>query len=115
MKNATVVVRGISRTYDVTARKAHYKIMLPEGQYELEVKCHGYNSKVVPVRVPKDQIVSYDVILNKAGNAPTTVHVITEESNEPVRPSGTQKSGIEGEFRSNRILKLNSCVIRTMF
>lgn len=61
-------------TFEVTKNLAHFKSMVPAGQYTLNVSCHGYESKLVKVHVWELQIAEVKVLL--AGSSPGESHTV---------------------------------------
>lgn len=65
MVNASIKVKGIQRNYEVTKVKAHFKIMLPSGNYSMEVVCHDYEPKLLNIVITRNQLLSLNVTLSK--------------------------------------------------
>lgn len=65
MPNATVTVSGILQPYEVTKRLAHFKIILPSGDYDLEIKCHNYKTKIMHVVVEQGRLLPLKVQLEE--------------------------------------------------
>ncbi|CAG9814957.1 unnamed protein product [Phaedon cochleariae] len=63
MLNASVTVSGIDQPYEVTKKIAHFKLMLPPGNYNLEISCHDYQTKVIHISVTEGNLLSLDVVL----------------------------------------------------
>ncbi|KAI4454464.1 protease m14 carboxypeptidase [Holotrichia oblita] len=63
MINATIVIKGIGKVYEVTKTSAHYKIILPTGNYEIRFSCHNYKSISKIVKILQDQILDLNVTL----------------------------------------------------
>ncbi|KAJ3651200.1 hypothetical protein Zmor_017252 [Zophobas morio] len=98
MRNATVKVNGLDRTFDVTKTSAHFKIMLPPGQYTFEVSCHYYTTTTLGVTVVQGQLSFVRVILTKS----TTINVETDtELTKPLVVDGAVTSGIRGYVKDN--------------
>ncbi|XP_044260416.1 carboxypeptidase D isoform X2 [Tribolium madens] len=81
MRNATIRIVGYNRYYDVTRNhQAKFKIMLPEGQYTIEVSCHGYINATYDTTVKNGKFAYLPVIL---------------------QPNSNEISGIKGYVRDN--------------
>lgn len=65
MTNATIKLRGLNRSYEVTKINAHFKIMLPKGKYLMEIACHNYKSKLATFEVIADNLTTLNVVLDK--------------------------------------------------
>ncbi|KAJ8930584.1 hypothetical protein NQ314_016596 [Rhamnusium bicolor] len=91
MLNATVKVPGLNRTFEVTKKLAHFKIMLPPGKYDLEVACHGYENKLLHVAITEGNLLNLNVILNPA-NMDSPVYPGTIVNTSPNRISATDIS-----------------------
>lgn len=65
MKNATIKILGSNRVYEVHQSKAHFKIMLPAGNYNLIVSCHNYEIKFLKVEIKQYSLLSMIVKLRK--------------------------------------------------
>lgn len=72
--NATVKVLETGEAFEVTKNLAHFKSMVPAGQYTINVSCHGYESKIVKVQVWKLQIAEVKVLL--ANSLPGEGHTV---------------------------------------
>lgn len=72
--NATVQVLETGETFEVTKNLAHFKSMVPAGQYTINVSCHGYESKIVKVHVWELQIAEVKVLL--ADSLPEEGHTV---------------------------------------
>lgn len=46
MRSAVVAIAGSARQYRVSANMAHYRALLPPGDYRVIVRCHGYHDQV---------------------------------------------------------------------
>lgn len=93
MRNATVNVQGISKTYEGTKQKGHFKILLPEGSYILDIHCHTYKSRQININLKQDEIFALDIILQKKNESES--EELTTESNN------NEGTGIKGYIRDN--------------
>lgn len=93
MRNATVKIRGYdNRIYDVTKSLAHFKILLPAGDYVIEVNSHLYATYIEEIKVTHGNMTYVNVILKK--QTLLTHNGLTNDQND-----GT--SGIEGYVKDN--------------
>uniref|UniRef100_A0A6P7FUX0 Carboxypeptidase D n=1 Tax=Diabrotica virgifera virgifera TaxID=50390 RepID=A0A6P7FUX0_DIAVI len=63
MRNASIKVAGVSQFYEVSKNNATFKMILPKGNYTLEVSCHGYEPQNISVSVADQNITVLKVVL----------------------------------------------------
>ncbi|XP_025831012.1 carboxypeptidase D [Agrilus planipennis] len=114
MHNATVKVEGLRKMFEVTKNLAHFKIMLPPGQYRVEVSCHNYQTSHIDVSVNENSLLFVRVVLNEISDSADRDHdkqqgqehrkqqqVVAEgESHEPL-DKGLESTGIIGYVRDS--------------
>ncbi|KAH1018050.1 hypothetical protein HUJ05_005875 [Dendroctonus ponderosae] len=61
--NATVKVLETEDVFEVSKNAAHFRAMLPAGQYQIQVACHGYQTKTVPAVVNDLVLTELRVVL----------------------------------------------------
>lgn len=96
MRNATVKILGIEKIYEVTKNMAHFKIMLPSGNYKLEIICHEYETRLLDVKIESDNITFVKVVL-KTQDTQGQV-----ETHEPKAGEGLIGTGLRGKFNKNK-------------
>lgn len=65
MINATLKLRGMNKSYEVTKIHGLFKIMLPPGKYYMEVLCHNYKPRLLTFEVVADNLITLNVELEK--------------------------------------------------
>ncbi|XP_061382022.1 carboxypeptidase D-like isoform X2 [Danaus plexippus] len=67
MRSAVIsVVSGASsRQYRVSQNQAHYRALLPPGDYRIIVRCHGYKDQMLTWRVVQGQLKQKDIIMQR--------------------------------------------------
>ncbi|XP_056640520.1 carboxypeptidase D [Diorhabda sublineata] len=98
MRNASVKISGIAQIYEVSKKSASFKVMLPPGNYELKISCHGYRSQSSRIIVNEENMVALKVVLEKTGETvQTTEHVLIQKDNSLLMPFvGEITTGIRG-------------------
>ncbi|KAG5866493.1 hypothetical protein JTB14_015933 [Gonioctena quinquepunctata] len=104
MLNATIKVSGIEQGYDVSKKIAHFKIMLPPGNYNLQFMCHNFQTKVMLVTVTEGNLLPLSVVLVKDEERklevyPGTIVAVNKDSSIHQPFSGDIASGIRGYIR----------------
>ncbi|XP_065172246.1 carboxypeptidase D-like [Atheta coriaria] len=61
MKNASVMIPALNQVFEVGHVSGAFKVMLPVGEYAVEVVCHNYNPVVMNIHIEKDKMSRYDV------------------------------------------------------
>lgn len=97
MINATIKVRGIQKLYEVTKINAHFKIILPPGNYYVEISCHNYKSKLLYFVVTIDNLTSLNVVLELDDN----VEMVTENKETAIDSYASALTKIKGYIRDN--------------
>jgi carboxypeptidase D len=46
MREASIAIMGVERQYRVSHNQAHYRVLLPAGEYRAIVRCHNYRDQV---------------------------------------------------------------------
>ncbi|XP_074039541.1 carboxypeptidase D svr [Leptinotarsa decemlineata] len=83
MLNATITISGIEQSYEVSKTIAHFRMMLPPGNYNLEFACHNYQTKLMHVTVSEGSLLSLNVVLVKDGQGIPEVY---QGTIVPVKP-----------------------------
>lgn len=65
MTNATIRIDGSNKLYEVNRNTAFYKIMLPEGNYNLIISCHNYATLNLPIYIQHNEITTVNITLEK--------------------------------------------------
>ncbi|KAL0868000.1 hypothetical protein ABMA27_008658 [Loxostege sticticalis] len=65
MRDAYITVAGISRQYRVSKNMAHFRVMLPPGEYRVVVSCHNYQDQAFTWRVVEKVVKHKDVVLQR--------------------------------------------------
>lgn len=96
LRNASVKIQGINKSYEVTKNLALFKIMLPQGKYKLEVSCLGYKSQLIDVAVQEGNITYQKVVLQRQNEQTYEGYI---ESHEPMSMEGAITTGVTGYVR----------------
>lgn len=96
LRNASIKIQGISKSYDVSKNLAFFKIILPQGKYKLEVSCQGYHSQLIDVTVQEGNIAYQRIMLQKSNEQTYEGYI---ESHEPI--DGAIKTGVTGYIRDD--------------
>lgn len=99
LRNASITVQGISKSYEVSKNLAYFKIMLPQGHYKLEVSCEGYQNQLIDVTV-KEGNITYERIMLRRLNEQKTYEAYIE-SHEPPSMAGAITTGLTGYVRDD--------------
>ncbi|CAH0402906.1 unnamed protein product [Chilo suppressalis] len=72
MRSASIAVMGrdVTRQYRVSRNLAHYRALLPPGQYRAIVRCHGYRDQIVTWRVLDSVVKQKDIVLQRLDSEP---------------------------------------------
>ncbi|KPJ13020.1 Carboxypeptidase D [Papilio machaon] len=65
MREASLAVTGVARQYRVTPNRAHYRALLPAGDYRVIVRCHGYHDQQLTWRVIEGIVKQKDIVLRR--------------------------------------------------
>ncbi|CAH2093466.1 unnamed protein product [Euphydryas editha] len=65
MRSAVIAVVGSALQYRVSRNMAHYRALLPPGDYRVIVRCHGYRDQTFNWRVVEGVIKQKDVVLRR--------------------------------------------------
>ncbi|XP_063832950.1 carboxypeptidase D [Ostrinia nubilalis] len=68
MREATVSVEGVAKPYRVSANMAHFRLMLPPGEYRVVVRCHKYEDQAFTWRVVEKVVKHKDVVLHRVNS-----------------------------------------------
>lgn len=115
--NATVKVLETEEVFEVSKNAAHFKAILSAGQYHIQVACHGYQTKTVPVVVSELVLSELRVVLgvnqsiNDKKPAGETVVITDGSMHEPF--VGSTTSGIKGEETNTYNLHTNHINAKT--
>ncbi|XP_072934189.1 carboxypeptidase D isoform X2 [Epargyreus clarus] len=112
MRGASVAIAGAARQYRVSGNLAHYRAILPPGDYKVIVRCHGYRDQMLTWRVVDGVVKEKDVILRRLNaeplkqleelplpNDPDMVYVtglVLDTSSEPIPGAALTASSLTG-------------------
>ncbi|XP_068623289.1 carboxypeptidase D isoform X2 [Battus philenor] len=65
MRDATLAITGSARQYRVSRNRAHYRALLPPGDYRVIIRCHGYHDQQLTWRVVEGTVKEKDVVLRR--------------------------------------------------
>ncbi|KAL0266576.1 UNVERIFIED_CONTAM: hypothetical protein PYX00_009080 [Menopon gallinae] len=63
IRNAQVLLKAYEKKRSVTPNAAYYKVIVPPGEYYIEISAPGYEYKVEAITVHKNQITKSSVVL----------------------------------------------------
>ncbi|XP_066251733.1 carboxypeptidase D-like isoform X1 [Euwallacea similis] len=94
LNNATVKVFESGETYEVTKTLAHFKVMLPPGNYQVEIACHGFDTKTLTVDVKELVISDLKVVLQPFSGG--TMATDSEESHSVKKVLNDYNTKLDG-------------------
>ncbi|KAL1501684.1 hypothetical protein ABEB36_006968 [Hypothenemus hampei] len=99
--NATIKVIGTEESYEVTKNKAHFKIMLPAGNYQIQISCHGYEADTMQVVVNEAIVTQLKVVLfESSGASQPSVHEFAETDEKFVITDTSMHVPFQGKISS---------------
>lgn len=98
MRNASVTVQGINKSYDVSKNLGLFKIMLPQGEYKVEISCHGYQNQLIDFEVTEGTITHKKIVLQRTNEQTYEGYI---EAHEPISMEGAVKNAITGYVRDD--------------
>lgn len=63
MYNATIRIQNVGKTFYVSKTLAYFKLLLPPGNYTINVMCHKYQTAVFNLAVEENKLAFIDAIL----------------------------------------------------
>lgn len=98
MVNASIRINGILRSYEVSKIKAHFKIMLPAGDYSMEIACHDYEPKLLNIKITQNHLLALNVSLSKVSENSTHSTVFNTDAYKisNLNDNANITSGIKG-------------------
>ncbi|XP_023938075.2 carboxypeptidase D isoform X2 [Bicyclus anynana] len=100
MRSAVVAIAGSARQYRVSANMAHYRALLPPGDYRVIVRCHGYRDQMLTWRVVENVIKQKNVTLQRV-NADEIPHGQFDKLGVQVDPNTIYVEGLALDHDSN--------------
>lgn len=109
MTESTVRIQGIEKSYAVSKRSGHFKIIVSPGEYVIQISCHQYLDQDLTVTVVEGKLTNLTIHLTKDDRQVPEVyqgtivlssaeqHYVTDNSiNKPF--IGNIKTGIKGKL-----------------
>lgn len=59
---------GTQLEYSVTKKLAHFRIVLPPGEVNIQIRCHGYAAKMLRYVVPDSKVVDFGNLTLESGD-----------------------------------------------
>ncbi|XP_045770817.1 carboxypeptidase D-like isoform X3 [Maniola jurtina] len=100
MRSAVVAIAGSARQYRVSPNLAHYRALLPPGDYRVIVRCHGYRDQMLSWRVVENVIKQKNVTLRRL-NAEQIPHAQFDKLAVQVDPDSIYIEGLTLDHDSN--------------
>ncbi|XP_069356979.1 carboxypeptidase D-like isoform X2 [Maniola hyperantus] len=100
MRSAVVAIAGSARQYRVSPNLAHYRALLPPGDYRVIVRCHGYRDQMLSWRVVENVIKQKNVTLRRL-NAEQIPHAQFDKLAVQVDPESVYIEGLTLDHDSN--------------
>lgn len=70
LRNATIVVEneGMQLKYSVTKKLAHFRVVLPAGEVNIQIRCHGYVTKMLRYILPEHKVLDLGNLTLESGD-----------------------------------------------
>ena len=108
LPKSTVHVLSISKDF-LVSKDGRFRAILPAANYELLVKCLGYESKTIAINVPTNTIRNLTVRLT-----PLTIGKVTSKlNNRPIVGAHVQILETNNDFQTGKLM--DSCASEQFF
>lgn len=89
LRNAKITIKGIEQQHNVSKNLAFFHVLVPSGQYQLQVTCANFTGKTIGVSIGESIVDLAEVILEPDTSVATVRHndisgFVTDENGSPV-------------------------------